>query len=39
VLSATAARMSPFNASSSISPPSWMSIARLALPSRLESKA
>lgn len=34
----TASRMSFLNASASTSSPSWMSIARLALPSRLELK-
>src|SRR4051812_20671904 len=38
VLSATAARMSAFNAFSSILSPSWKSMARLVLPSRLELK-
>jgi hypothetical protein len=38
VFSATAARMSAFNAFSSISLPSWKSMARLMLPSRLELK-
>jgi hypothetical protein len=38
VFSATAARMSAFNASSSILSPSWKSMARLVLPSRLELK-
>src|SRR5689334_6823823 len=38
VFSATAARMSVFNAFSSILSPSWMSMARLALPPRLELK-
>src|SRR3954471_19919944 len=38
VFSAAAARMSAFSASSSISSPSWMSMARLVLPSRLELK-
>src|SRR3954470_3952898 len=38
VFSATAARMSAFNAFSSILSPSWKSIARLVLPSRLELK-
>ena len=36
VFNATAARMSAFNAFSSILSPSWKSIARLVLPSRLE---
>src|ERR1019366_6714495 len=36
--SATAARMSAFNAFSSIFSPSWKSMARLVLPSRLELK-
>src|SRR5207244_2313251 len=36
--SATAARMSAFNAFSSILSPSWKSMARLVLPSRLELK-
>jgi hypothetical protein len=36
--SATAARMSAFRASASISSPSWMSMARRAFPSRLELK-
>src|SRR5437588_4028622 len=35
-LSATAARMRSFKAASSTLPPSWMSMARLAFPSRLE---
>src|SRR5271157_2852704 len=35
-LSATAARMRSFNAAASILSPSWMSIARLTFPSRLE---
>src|SRR6202030_4254620 len=38
VFRATAARMSAFNALSSILSPSWKSIARLVLPSRLELK-
>src|SRR5205807_2125346 len=38
VFSATAARMSAFNALSSIVSPSWISMARLVLPSRLELK-
>src|ERR1700736_1283216 len=38
VFSATAARMSAFKALSSILSPSWKSIARLVLPSRLELK-
>src|SRR6266436_4382491 len=38
VFSATAARMSAFNAFSSILSPSWKSMARLVLPSRLELK-
>src|SRR5207237_5753130 len=38
MFSATAARMSPFNAVSSILSPSWKSMARLVLPSRLELK-
>src|SRR5436190_11448100 len=38
VFSATAARMSAFNAFSSISSPSWKSMARRVLPSRLELK-
>src|SRR3954454_14827464 len=38
VFSATAARMSAFNALSSILSPSWKSMARLVLPSRLELK-
>src|SRR5262249_35039151 len=38
VFSATAARMSVFNAFSSILSPSWKSMARLVLPSRLELK-
>src|SRR3954451_2999618 len=38
MFSATAARMSPFNAFSSILSPSWKSMARLVLPSRLELK-
>src|SRR5258706_10650617 len=37
--SATAARMSAFNAFSSILSPSWKSMARLVLPSRLELKS
>jgi len=36
--SVTAARISAFNASSSIFSPSWKSMARLALPSRLALK-
>ena len=36
LFSATAARISALNAASSISSPSWMSMARRALPSRLE---
>src|SRR5262249_15577074 len=36
--SVTAARIRAFNASSSIFPPSWKSMARLVLPSRLELK-
>ena len=38
VFSATAARMSAFNAFSSILSPSWISMARLTLPSRRELK-
>src|SRR6202163_4654853 len=38
VFRATAARMSAFNAFSSILSPSWISMARLVLPSRLELK-
>src|SRR5262249_61180794 len=38
VFSATAARMSAFNAFSLILSPSWISMARLVLPSRLELK-
>src|SRR6266480_6828916 len=38
VFSATAARMRAFNAFSSILSPSWKSMARLVLPSRLELK-
>ena len=38
MFSATAARMSAFNAFSSILSPSWKSMARLVLPSRLELK-
>src|SRR5438093_2744290 len=38
VFRATAARMSAFNAFSSILSPSWKSMARLVLPSRLELK-
>jgi len=38
LFSATAARMSAFSASSSILSPSWKSMARLVLPSRLELK-
>ena len=38
-LRATAARMSALNASASTSSPSWISIARLTLPSRLELKS
>ena len=38
VFSATAARMSAFNAFSSILSPSWKSMARRALPSRLALK-
>src|SRR5580693_7731318 len=38
IFSATAARMSAFNAFSSILSPSWRSMARLVLPSRLELK-
>src|SRR5687767_15241037 len=38
VFSATAARMSAFNPFSSIVSPSWISMARLTLPSRLELK-
>src|SRR5207247_3833931 len=38
VFSATAARMSAFNAFSSILSPSWKSMARLVLPWRLELK-
>src|SRR5215472_1431931 len=38
-LSATAARMRSFKAASSILSSSWMSIARLTLPSRLELKS
>ena len=38
LFSATAARMSAFNAFSSILSPSWKSMARLVLPSRLELK-
>src|SRR5262249_27487207 len=39
VLRATAARMSALNARASTSSPSWMSIARLTFPSRLELKS
>src|SRR4029079_8285837 len=39
VLRATAARMSALNAPASTSSPSWMSIARLVFPSRLELKS
>src|SRR6266511_1225838 len=39
MFSATAARMSAFNASSSIVSPSWKSMAHLTLPSRLELKS
>src|SRR5215813_15336643 len=39
VLRATAARMSALNAPVSTSSPSWMSIARLVFPSRLELKS
>lgn len=39
VFSATASRMSALNADSSTSSPSWRSIARLALPSRLALKS
>lgn len=39
VLRATAARMSALNAPESTASPSWMSIARLAFPSRLELKS
>src|SRR4029453_5875535 len=38
LFSATAARMSAFNAFASILSPSWKSMARLVLPSRLELK-
>src|SRR5438128_10450033 len=38
VFSVTAARIRAFNASSSIFSPSWTSMARLVLPSRLELK-
>src|SRR5215470_12579331 len=39
MFSATATRMSAFNAFSSILSPSWISMARLVLPSRLELKS